>query len=767
MEHNTPNKEPGDNHSVKPLPIMPKTTPGYEPSPASTYGETMAGGSSPITPFDDAQRDSSPKTTRSFNALNLNNRSSPGGSIRSIPGHRFSDSSHNITVPSSPSNHARARGSTSASLSFIDSPTQLLEWRSRKNANISPTELEWRRSVKITESGRENQQDDPFMSPSHGSRQRLAAAHESTPNCRRIFVPCPSETAGLSSSDSKINNNQDEATLRGPIFSPREDRAKQQASSENAQGLFPPDACVFVANLASSKTDDQLEHSVRDVFSQYGNVYVKIRRDQAGMPYAFCQYEKAEDAKLAINEGRGIVIDGRPCRTEHAKAPRAVYLTRVTGGPITEREARDVLELYGAIEEVWHPSPTDSVIYRLPEGIMIRFHYFQDCRDAQAALRDNQTWRLEAPQVPAEHAMWKARRVSESPFFSRLAARRNQTNSHQLTIPPARDRPNFREGLSRHNWVTVNHVPENVNETGVAAIFGMFGTIADIEIQSESNETGMNLANIEYETYEAARLAIQENHPEYWGHPIRVSPRPIHGFQATRGRQELSSGSPNGQPCAQPSISHLDQGSRVSMTRRRIYSHLMSRAYTLGLSREEALAILDLEATYNYPPRSFYGGPTGAYAQLQYVPSMNYWGNGAISTTQNNVGMITSTNVQPQHAYHPGQSYIQSSQGSRPSGGNHLSMVARRLAAHHMAQATANVSAQNAQQSQTANTYLSSLYLPSPNIAPGSNGLYIPSVSLDPTQTLNAFTFQQNNQNQQNPAQNPPHILNADESSKL
>ena len=44
-------------------------------------------------------------------------------------------------------------------------------------------------------------------------------------------------------------------------------------------------------SLASHCDDDTLERSVTQVFKEFGTVYVKIRRDSRGMPYAFCQYE--------------------------------------------------------------------------------------------------------------------------------------------------------------------------------------------------------------------------------------------------------------------------------------------------------------------------------------------------------------------------------------------------------------------------------------------------------------------------------------------
>lgn len=93
----------------------------------------------------------------------------------------------------------------------------------------------------------------------------------------------------------------------GANFRPREDRVGLQLSPDTAQAILPPNACVFVAkyalhsplhrlfltlaSLSQTKSDEQLEYSVTSVFQAFGNVYVKIRRDSKGMPFAFCQYE--------------------------------------------------------------------------------------------------------------------------------------------------------------------------------------------------------------------------------------------------------------------------------------------------------------------------------------------------------------------------------------------------------------------------------------------------------------------------------------------
>ena len=62
----------------------------------------------------------------------------------------------------------------------------------------------------------------------------------------------------------------------------------------------------------------------------------------------------------------------------------SLYLSRVTGGPISEDEAREILGRFGALEKVWYCAKTDTEMFLLPEGIWVMFAFFQDCRDAQA-----------------------------------------------------------------------------------------------------------------------------------------------------------------------------------------------------------------------------------------------------------------------------------------------------------------------------------------------------------------------------------------------
>ena len=84
---------------------------------------------------------------------------------------------------------------------------------------------------------------------------------------------------------------------------------RSQVGGVDAQAFYPATACVFVAkyilqtfitlpevvsnfiiSLPDHVRDSRLEAELTRVFSQFGIVFVKIRRDSRNMPFAFCQY---------------------------------------------------------------------------------------------------------------------------------------------------------------------------------------------------------------------------------------------------------------------------------------------------------------------------------------------------------------------------------------------------------------------------------------------------------------------------------------------
>lgn len=92
---------------------------------------------------------------------------------------------------------------------------------------------------------------------------------------------------------------------------PRGDRLQEEPSAKNAQGLFPPEACIFVGkyvirrsesstglsangcrSLSTKVPTETLAEDLKSVFTGFGACHVKIKQDKKkGLPGAFVQFE--------------------------------------------------------------------------------------------------------------------------------------------------------------------------------------------------------------------------------------------------------------------------------------------------------------------------------------------------------------------------------------------------------------------------------------------------------------------------------------------
>ncbi|KAI9888784.1 MAG: hypothetical protein M1814_006289 [Vezdaea aestivalis] len=343
------------------------------------------------------------------------------------------------------------------------------------------------------------------------------------------------EAGRKSAGDVKGENEVGDTKLAPDLFSggPK-NGSLQPVSAENAQALLPPSACVFVANLTQARTDEELERSVTEAFGCFGRVYVKIRRDPRGMPFAFCQYEVDTHAGRAISEGRRTLIDGRPCRTEPARANRmklvlpigsptdanvqlgSIYMSKLNGGPVSIKEALEELQQFGSIENSWYPSQTDREIYRLPEGIWLKFGFYQACRDAQVAFRDHPIYRLEQ---------------SDHRFRSNAGSFAPPTRGRPYRqVRPQRGPPSALEGKA----IYVGNLPPSITEVDVAAIFGAYGNIVgDIHISRRTSPAGAPMptfAFISFYNESSANNAISnENGSVIQGYTIKVQLKASYG----------------------------------------------------------------------------------------------------------------------------------------------------------------------------------------------------------------------------------------------
>ncbi|KAJ5613562.1 hypothetical protein N7528_007216 [Penicillium herquei] len=162
----------------------------------------------------------------------------------------------------------------------------------------------------------------------------------------------------------------------------RRDRLHEEPSAKNAQGLFPPDACLFVGNLSTKVGTDELAADLKKLFTDFGPCHVKIKQDKKkGLPGAFVQFEKVEDASAAlVNTDRAMLHD-RWLRIERAKGRRTAGLGLRSGAPITPEDLSFALEGRGPVEAYWFEHyPVGPQIWALI--CKVTFAYVDDCRDA-------------------------------------------------------------------------------------------------------------------------------------------------------------------------------------------------------------------------------------------------------------------------------------------------------------------------------------------------------------------------------------------------
>lgn len=67
-------------------------------------------------------------------------------------------------------------------------------------------------------------------------------------------------------------------------------RLRRQVSIPLSVKVRSRDQTNLAISLPDTVNDTRLERELTKTFGQYGAVYVKIRRDQRNMPFAFCQF---------------------------------------------------------------------------------------------------------------------------------------------------------------------------------------------------------------------------------------------------------------------------------------------------------------------------------------------------------------------------------------------------------------------------------------------------------------------------------------------
>ncbi|KAK3331076.1 hypothetical protein B0H66DRAFT_87851 [Apodospora peruviana] len=322
--------------------------------------------------------------------------------------------------------------------------------------------------------------DDEMESPTKAFVRRRIA-HRAATNGFHVLQGTP--TPSSRSLHSKLSNLSSDLHQTGDV---------------DAQGIYPPSACVFVANLPEPKDDRALEAAITREFSQYGTVFVKIRRDHNNMPFAFCQYTVTEDAVAAMENGRGAIILGRPCRTEMVKANRSFIFWKRSGTYTTVDEARHVLEPYGDLSkcEPLHQSVQESM--NLPPTILVEFAKFDPARDLTPVMRSNLDYQV-VPFDIKKRAMASTRANDDEEFLKQYDINRRS--------------------------VYVTGLPFDATESEIGHHFSMVGEILNISLNKRVgyNGEGRMFAFVEFSRADRPDVAIHElNNSILRGYRIHV-----------------------------------------------------------------------------------------------------------------------------------------------------------------------------------------------------------------------------------------------------
>lgn len=101
-------------------------------------------------------------------------------------------------------------------------------------------------------------------------------------------------TASIKDEVSSTTSTQSNESINGDASSTTSERInsliKDVYDADDAQRVFPAEACVFVASLPRTYTNEVLKTEVERVFGKFGKVFAKVWRSKTWMPVAFCQF---------------------------------------------------------------------------------------------------------------------------------------------------------------------------------------------------------------------------------------------------------------------------------------------------------------------------------------------------------------------------------------------------------------------------------------------------------------------------------------------
>ncbi|GMM33987.1 Rim4 protein [Saccharomycopsis crataegensis] len=113
-----------------------------------------------------------------------------------------------------------------------------------------------------------------------------------------------------------------------------------------------PSSCIFVASLSNARSENDLFESVSTFFQKWGDISVKVLKDEKQRPYSFVQFTNDKDAKHALEQAQGALLDDRPIRCEPARVNRTIHISNKSGLEISYDSVVRMCEEFGELELV-------------------------------------------------------------------------------------------------------------------------------------------------------------------------------------------------------------------------------------------------------------------------------------------------------------------------------------------------------------------------------------------------------------------------------
>ncbi|EMG45811.1 RIM4 Meiotic activator RIM4 [Candida maltosa Xu316] len=283
-----------------------------------------------------------------------------------------------------------------------------------------------------------------------------------------------------------------------------------------------PSACVFVASLCSSMSDDELCFSVTNHFSQWGKLAtVKVLRDTSNRPYAFVQYTTDEDSKLAIENGHNSILDGRNIRCEAAKVNRTLFIS--SRSFLTHELVESIFSQFGEVEDLV-PSTSKGDIYTTANDAkgyknwFCKFVYRDDAIRAYANLTEEGIYKIDWTQ-----------------------------NIDKSRVPKNVDEEESEEGSENETKVKfdkysifVGQLSSEVTDEKLCERFERHGEIVDLKLVKRTNNT---FAFIKFKEESSAAGAVErENHSMFCGKTMHVQYRETHTPAPVRSKNFSTNG---------------------------------------------------------------------------------------------------------------------------------------------------------------------------------------------------------------------------------